>query len=96
VKLPAHSATLPGNDLLFIVPLDPACRARLAGHAPVTKRLAVHPVNNLFKKNGSTVRRARRSRAGAPCDVSSKLSPLPSSSSFDGLVPPVPHCEETE
>ena len=36
VKLPAHSAGLPGNDLLFdIVPLDPAHRAGLAGHAPV-------------------------------------------------------------
>ena len=36
VKLPAHSAGLPGNDLLFnIVPLDPAHRAGFAGHAPV-------------------------------------------------------------
>jgi hypothetical protein len=36
VKLPAHGAGLPGNDLLFdIVPLDPAHRAGLAGHAPV-------------------------------------------------------------
>ena len=38
VKLPAHSAALPGNDLLFnIVPLDPAHRAELAGHTPVKK-----------------------------------------------------------
>ena len=37
MKLAAHSAGLPGNDLLFdIVPLDPAQRAGLAGHAPVT------------------------------------------------------------
>jgi len=36
VKLPAHSAGLPGNDLLFdIVPLHPTHRAGLAGHAPV-------------------------------------------------------------
>jgi hypothetical protein len=36
VKLPAQSAGLPGNDLLFdMVPLDPAYRAGLAGHAPV-------------------------------------------------------------
>jgi len=36
VKLPADSAGLPGNDLLFnIVPFDPAHRAGLAGHAPV-------------------------------------------------------------
>jgi hypothetical protein len=36
MKLLAHSAGLPGNDLLFsIVPLDPAHRAGLAGHAPV-------------------------------------------------------------
>jgi hypothetical protein len=37
-RLPAvgrHSAGLPGNDSLFnIVPLDPAHRAGLAGHAP--------------------------------------------------------------
>jgi hypothetical protein len=37
VKLSAHSAGLPGNDLLFnIVPLDPALKGRaygaLAGH----------------------------------------------------------------
>jgi hypothetical protein len=36
VNLPVHSAGLPGNDFLFsIVPLDPALRAGLAGHAPV-------------------------------------------------------------
>ena len=36
MKLPAHSAGLPGNDLLLnIVSLDPAHRAGLAGHAPV-------------------------------------------------------------
>ena len=38
MKLPAPSAGLPGNDLLFNrVPLDPAHRAGLAGHAPVNK-----------------------------------------------------------
>ena len=38
MKLPAHSAGLPGNDLLLnIVPLDPAHRAGLAGHAPVNE-----------------------------------------------------------
>jgi hypothetical protein len=37
MKLTARSAGLPGNDLLFdTVPLDPAQRAGLAGHAPVT------------------------------------------------------------
>jgi hypothetical protein len=36
MKPPAHGAELPGNDSLFnIVPLDPAHRAGLAGHAPV-------------------------------------------------------------
>jgi len=35
VKLSAHSAGLPGNDLLFnIVPLNPAYKAGLKGHAP--------------------------------------------------------------
>jgi len=38
VKLTAHSAGLPGNDLLFdIVPLDPTHRAGLAGHALATE-----------------------------------------------------------
>ena len=42
LKLPAlptaGSAGLPGNDLLLIVvPLDPAHRAGLAGHAPVVE-----------------------------------------------------------
>jgi len=42
VKLPAHSAGLPGNDLLFnIAPLDPAHRAGLAGHAPVNDSMIV-------------------------------------------------------
>jgi len=37
VKLPAHRAGLPGNVLSFyIVPLDPAYKAGLAGHVPVT------------------------------------------------------------
>ena len=33
MKLPAHRAGLPGNELSFvIVPLDPAYKAGLAGH----------------------------------------------------------------
>jgi len=36
VKLPAHRAGLPGNEISFlIVPLDPAYEAGLAGHLPV-------------------------------------------------------------
>jgi hypothetical protein len=36
VKLPAHRAGLPGNEISFlIVPLDPAYKAGLAGHLPV-------------------------------------------------------------
>jgi hypothetical protein len=35
VKLPAHNAGLPGNDLSFsIMPLDPVYKAGLAGQAP--------------------------------------------------------------
>jgi hypothetical protein len=37
VKLPAHKARLPGNEISFLlVPLDPAYKAGLAGHLPVT------------------------------------------------------------
>jgi len=37
MKLPAHWAGLPGKVILFyIVPLDPAYKAGLAGHVPVT------------------------------------------------------------
>jgi hypothetical protein len=33
VKLPAHRAGLPGNEIsFFIVPLDPAYKAGLTGH----------------------------------------------------------------
>jgi len=36
VKLPVHRAGLPGKELFhYIVPLDPACRAGLAGALPV-------------------------------------------------------------
>jgi hypothetical protein len=45
VKLPAHRAGLPGHEVaskmraneisFFIVPLDPAYKAGLAGHLPV-------------------------------------------------------------
>jgi len=36
VKLPAHRGRLPGNEIsFFIVPLDPANKAGLAGHLPV-------------------------------------------------------------
>jgi len=35
VKLPAHRAGLPGNEISFLfVPLDPAYKAGLAGHLP--------------------------------------------------------------
>ena len=38
VKLPAHRAGLPGKVISFyIVPLDPAHSAGLAGHVPVNK-----------------------------------------------------------
>ena len=37
MKLPAHWAPFPGNVASFyIVPLDPAHKARLGGHLPVT------------------------------------------------------------
>ena len=37
MKLPAHRAGLPGNEISFlIVPLDPAYKAGLAGHLPAT------------------------------------------------------------
>jgi len=39
VKLPAHRAGLPGNETSFIfVPLDPAYKAGLTGHLPVTAK----------------------------------------------------------
>jgi hypothetical protein len=46
VKLPAHRAGLPGKVILFyIVPLDPAYKAGLAGHVPVkTCVLLAEPV----------------------------------------------------
>jgi hypothetical protein len=35
VKLPAHRAGVPGNEIsFFIVPLDPTYKAGLAGHLP--------------------------------------------------------------
>jgi len=38
VKLSAHRAGLPGNEISFpIVPLDPAYKAGLAGHLPAKK-----------------------------------------------------------
>ena len=41
MKLPAHRAGLPGNEIsFFIVALDPAYKAGIAGHLPV------NPVNN--------------------------------------------------
>jgi hypothetical protein len=40
VKLPAHRAGLPGKEISFlIVPLDPAYKAGLAGHLPVSAPL---------------------------------------------------------
>ncbi len=39
VKLPAHRAGLPGNEISFlIVPLDPAYKAGLAGHLQVNRK----------------------------------------------------------
>ena len=39
MKLPAHRAVLPGNEISFLfVPLDPAYKAGLAGHLPVKIR----------------------------------------------------------
>jgi hypothetical protein len=39
LKLPAHRAGLPGNEISFlIVPLDPAYKAGLAGHLPVNSQ----------------------------------------------------------
>ena len=49
VKLPAHSVKLPGNDLLFDrVPLDPAHRTGLAGHAPVKIPRKQRPLSPLL------------------------------------------------
>jgi hypothetical protein len=40
VKLPGHRPGLPGNVIsLYIVPLDPAHGAGLAGHVPATQDL---------------------------------------------------------
>jgi hypothetical protein len=41
VKLPVHRTGLPGKEIfIYIVPLDPAYKAGLAGHLPVkTKNL---------------------------------------------------------
>ena len=36
VKLPAHRAGLPGNEISFLfVPLDPPYKAGVTGHLPV-------------------------------------------------------------
>jgi len=44
VKLPAHRAGLPGNEISFlIVPFDPAYKAGLAGHLPVKQFLQEPP-----------------------------------------------------
>jgi len=41
VKLPAHRAGLPGNEIsFFIVTLDPAYKAGLAGHLPAINQTA--------------------------------------------------------
>jgi hypothetical protein len=40
VKFPAHRAGLPGKVISFyIVPLDPAYKAGLAGHVPANRNL---------------------------------------------------------
>jgi hypothetical protein len=47
VKLPAHSAGLPGKVISFyIVPLDPAYKAGLAGHVPVNILVSQAPMPN--------------------------------------------------
>jgi len=38
VKLPAHRGASRKGNLIYIVPLDPACKAGLAGHLPVKSR----------------------------------------------------------
>jgi hypothetical protein len=44
VKLPAHRAGLPGNEISFLfVPLDPAYKAGLAGHLPVKIKVCSSP-----------------------------------------------------
>ena len=54
VKLPAHSAGFPGNDLLFnIVPLDPA------QHAPVNPSAPWPKGRGLARPNGSTYQDGR-------------------------------------
>jgi hypothetical protein len=41
VKLPAHRERLPGKEIsFFIVPLDPAYKAGLAGHLPAINQAA--------------------------------------------------------
>ena len=43
VKLPGHRQGLPGKVISFyILPLDPAYKAELAGHVPVTGKATYH------------------------------------------------------
>jgi hypothetical protein len=57
MKLPAHRAGLPGDEWFFVIaPLDPACKAGLAGHIPgqhvaLLNRFESHP-RKLGKKTG--------------------------------------------
>jgi hypothetical protein len=44
LKLPAHRAGLPGNEISFLfVPLDPAYKAGLAGHLPANSFRELQP-----------------------------------------------------
>ncbi len=61
MKLPAHRAGLPGNEISFlIVPLDPAYKAGLAGHLPVRRKCSplLLEVNGVLKR-GTEDRRSR-------------------------------------
>ena len=43
MKLPGHRPGLPGKVISFyILPLDPAYKAELAGHVPVTGKATYH------------------------------------------------------
>jgi hypothetical protein len=61
VKLPAHRAAFPGKVISFyIVPLDPAYKAGLAGHIPVNVFFAIilylkYPTQNISVNDGHQI-----------------------------------------